>query len=769
MNDMTPQKTQQFFTAREMAELAKERGLANFPHTVRGVKDFADRNGWHGLGDHLCRKRQGRGGGMEYHYTLFPERLRLALDGKAMRLSLMARHEAQVSADKVKLEALRTHSLPARARVAMEARAEILASIEGYAISKGQFRPWGMRKFLRAQDEFEARQEIEARRDAGEILTDREAASLAQPLLLTAEDGFNLSPDRLVTANDRSDGQQRVSERTLFRWFKARDDRGVSALAPIPPRTQGPIHPGFAGFLKFYARPSKPSATDALKEYLDTNPAPEKRITITQVRHILRNRLNNIEKNVGREGLLTLRSRLAYVTRTTDDMWPTTIYTADGKTFDAEIADPVTKRPIRPEITTVMDVVTRKIVGISLGRSENQRAVAEALRRSCVDNGICAIFYVDRGPGYRNQALDADVSGLMGRLGITKMHAAPYGSQAKGRIERPNATVWDTLAKRLPTYIGKDMDKEAGDKVHKLTRRELKEFGHSRLLPSWEEFVSMCDAMVAEHNSRPHRSLPKFLDPETGKLRHMNPNEVWETHVSNGFEPVAVDQDEVDDLFRPYEIRTVRRCEVAWQSNTYFDHALHPYHETRVMVGYDYHQADRVWVREFDMETGQPGKLICVAQFMANAQRYVPKSFEEKALETRAKGQIKRLEDKKRAVEEQLRTPYLVDAREEEQELVFDAVPPQPDPVPAHALQVAVDNTTPAPARRQVFTSDEELAAWALKHPEDLSPKQAELLRECLNSSTARQLFRLSGIDTEALGTLLRAMPKPETSGMRRA
>lgn len=183
---------------------------------------------------------------------------------------------------------------------------------------------------------------------------------------------------------------------------------------------------------------------------------------------------------------------------------------------------PFLRHRIRPEITTVIDIVTRKIVGISLARSENQRSVAEALRNACCANGIPAIFYVDRGPGYRNDAMDADVGGLMGRLGITKSHAAPYGSQAKGRIEIVNKTVWNTLAKRLPTYIGADMDKEAGQKVHKLTRRDLKAFGESRHLPAWDEFVRLCWDMVEEYNAEPHSSLPEFRDAN-GRKRPMSP------------------------------------------------------------------------------------------------------------------------------------------------------------------------------------------------------------------------------------------------------
>jgi putative transposase len=474
------------------------------------------------------------------------------------------------------------------------------------------------------------------------------------------------------------------------------------------------------------------------------------------VKYILKNRMNNIERHVGREGLLTLRSRMAYVTRTTEDMWPTTVYSADGKTFDAEIADPVTKRPIRPEITTVIDVVTRKIVGISLARSENQRSVAEALRNSCCWNGIPAIFYVDRGPGYRNEAMDADVGGLMGRLGITKSHAAPYGSQAKGRIEVVNKNVWNTLAKRLPTYIGADMDKEAGQNVHKITRRELKEFGESRHLPSWEEFTQLCLEFVAEYNDKPHTSLPKFQDPETGRTRHMSPNECWAAHVADGFEPVAVDPDEADDLFRPYEVRTCRRAQVQWNGNLFFDQALEAWHEEKVMVGYDYHQADRVWVREYDLESGQPGRLICVARFGGNSERYFPKSYEQSAIETRAKGRLKRVDDKRAAIEAERDGLLQIEQQIQQPADFIDMAPaPMVEPLPVEAPARA--SAQVAPPRRRGFASDEELAAWAMENPGELSPSQISVLQRCLSRPIARENLRANGIDTEALRTLLRA------------
>lgn len=755
MNDLTLIARQQYFSAAELADLARDRGIANFPTTKSGVIRFVKAAGWDG--SPLCRKRAGRGGGLEYHFSLIPDMLRTAIDAIVVKSSMVAVIKAETEADRRKLAALKSASLASRHRAVMEARAEILTSIDGYAVSMGQTRAWGIARFLEAQVALADRQETEAKRDRGEILTHHEAAGLAQPLTLTAAKGFHRSPERLQIANDRK-ATARIGRSTIYEWFAARGKGGVVALSPAPTKEQQPIPSGFSDFLKFYALPSKPSISDAHGEYLKAveqkSGVQNMTVTLSQVRHILRERLSNIEKNCGREGLLTLRSRMAYVTRTDDDMWPTTIYSADGKTFDAEIADPVTKLPIRPEITTVIDIVTRKVVGISLARSENQRSVAEALRNACVSCGIPAIFYTDRGPGYRNDAMDADVSGLMGRLGITKQHAAPYGSQAKGRIERPNGTIWNTLAKRLPTYIGTDMDKEAGQKIHKLTRREIKEFGQSRALPSWDEFVRLCDAMIEEYNNKSHRSLPEFEDPATGKTRHMSPNEAWAAHVASGFEPVPVDADEADDLFRPYEIRTVRRALVQWNSNQYFHEALERYHEEKVMVGYDYHQADRVWVREFDLDSGQPGRLICVARFGGNSERYVPLSYEQKAIETRAKGRLRRIDVKRDAIEAE-RDAMLVVEYSPVAPVPFLNITPEPQKQPVQNDVEVVPNI--AQPRRRTFASDEELAVWALQHPNQLTPNQIAVLKDCLSRPSARELFRLSGIDTEALRTLLRA------------
>lgn len=727
-------KVQEHFSALELAELVVRLKLTNLPQKERGFQVFAEREGWNDLPAPLCRKRAGKGGGREYHLSIVPESMRQAIAGARMQeagKTALAVRKAHETSQAISLNVM---ALKAKQRQVAEARMQVLQSIESFRSVNNLTRSRAIAGFLDTQTK--------------------------HPDLMHAPDGFDLAPEVLERANNRKQGDSFIGRATLFEWFHDLDAGGFVALAPAPTKAERDVPKGFAGFLKHYAVPSKPKATDALAAYLATKPPVDQILTLDQVRYTLREKLSNIEANVGREGLLTLRSRMAYVQRTTEGMWPTTVYTADGKTFDAEVADPFSGKPMRPEITSVLDVATRKCVGFAVSRKENVIAVTEALRLSCSAHGIPAIFYTDRGTGYKNKVfdgkkqVDADVAGLMARLGITKMHALPYNSQAKGIVERFNAQ-WNRVARQLPSYIGVDMDKEAGGRVHRMSRKDIKEFGSSRLLPSWGDFLTLCEALIAEYNETPHQGLPRIEDQTTGRSRHLSPNEAWAQHVQAGFEPILVDPADEDDLWRPYDVRTARRALVEWNTNKYFHIDLERYHGEKVMVGYDLRQAEKVWVREFDRATGEPGKLICVATFSGNKVAYIPKTMEQAALEKRVKGQHKRVENKSRAIDAQITAAYQI---EHKPSLPVDFTLPANEPKP---VSLVIDNGDAAPVaapKRRMFGSDLELAQWALENPTELTPNQIRVLRDCVNNFASREYFRMSGISEEQLRALLRSV-----------
>ncbi|PYE87532.1 Mu transposase C-terminal domain-containing protein [Phyllobacterium leguminum] len=749
----------EWFTAGELAKIADDRGLTSFPRSERSVQRHANEHGWNGLPDNQCRIRSGRegGGGREYHRSLLPEVMQNVIDGLEIKTVLIAAQERRREVEKRKVALLPVTSLRFRQRQAMEARGEILTAIDRYITINGMAaRREAIMMFVRAQEEHAERKAALEKVEAGEALAARERMLLERVSLLADPAGFGLLEDTLRLANDRAGDDFQVSLRTVQRWYSQRDSAGITALAPALTKAEEPVSEEFRGFLTHYAKPGKPAASEALAEYRKENPATT--LTVEKVRYTLRTKLNDIEKNVGREGLLTLRSRLAYIQRSTENLFPTTIYTADGKTFDAEVAHPITGKAFKPEITSMLDVATRKCVGFSIALKENVISVTEALRKSCVSHGIPAIFYTDRGPGYKNKTFDADVNGLMGRLAITKMHALPYNSQAKGIIERFNGTVWNPLAQKLPTYLGAPMDKEAAKAAHKATRQDLKLLGMSRLLPSWDNFRAMCAEAIAEYNAKPHRGLPRFMDEATGKYRHYSPNEFWAQHVADGFEPVPVVADEMDDLFRPYEIRVARRGLVEWNNNKYYHQALEAYHGEEVMVGYDFDQARFVWVREIDRDEGQPGPLICVADYTGNKRDYVPLTFQQAAEEKRQKGRVKRLQSKLQDAEAEFITPYLIEQSAIQPMPIIDVTP---ELVTASNVEVLADYREPqqqVQPKRRTFSSDVELAMWALDHPDELMSNQVRVLRGCLQSPAAIEHFRLSGIDVDALRNVIRAV-----------
>ena len=704
-------------SAQQAADFCAQHDLA-LPQTKRGWTKRLDEEGWTGS-VHCHERRLEKGGrGHEYELCAFGEAFVAAWQAAQQRAVLAKAERDDQSERKRQLTAVAPMTLSARQRSVMEARAKILLAIE-------------------------------ARQQSDDLSRSRAiAAFIAGPM------AFDIADAVRITANDRRTARATISRRTVYGWFALRDEGGVAALAPRPTRTARELDETdwFGDFLPFYARPSKPDITTALRWYAETLDDPAKAPSYGQARRAL-GKLNAIERHVGREGLLTLKSRMAYVSRSTKNLLPTTIYTADGKTFDAEVAHPVHGRAFKPEITSVVDVATRVCVSVAISLSENTIAVTEALRKAAIGHGIPAIFYVDRGPGYKNKTLDADVSGLMARLSITKMHSLPRNSQARGLIERFHGTAFTPLAKSYPTYCGADMDPEAQQRAFKQSRADLAAFGSSRLLKPWDEFRLDVEAAVAAYNDTPHSGLPEFVD-KTGRKRHYSPNEFWAAQVATGFQPVPVDPDEIDDLFRPYEMRTVRRALIEWNRNRFFHMALEPLHGEKVLVGYDLDDANHVWVRRIDRDAEgamAPGALICVAKFAGNEVDYVPRSFQKAAEERRAKGRLARIDAKRRDVEAELSPGALIEHQDADV-IAFPAVDLAAEaPVEVDALPIR-----PASAK-QFFSEDWELALHALQEGLDgLHERQRSTLKRCLNTSADRELFRLKGVDLGRLEALFR-------------
>ena len=454
---------------------------------------------------------------------------------------------------------------------------------------------------------------------------------------------------RRANAKAGKDGNAKVSRATLFNWLKLAENAGDNSLvAVLAPKHRDVTMPVWgATLLKLWGQPTKPSLSMVMRELVNVM-GGENVPSYAQASYFLRTHVGNVELERGRMGARELKNIQPFIRRDTSELFPTDVYTADGHTFDAEVAHPISGRPFRPEITAIIDVASRKLVGFSIDLAESGLAVLDAIRTAVCTNGVMALFYVDNGSGYKNAMMSRDGSGLMDRLGSTLTHSLPYNSQAKGVVERSHQSIWIQAAKRLPTYIGVDMDKEARQKVFKKTRKDIATFGESKLLLAWDDFMTLCRDEVERYNNRPHHAHPRRFNKLTGRREHLTPQQVWDEKlammVNLGKPLVQVREADMVDLFRPYIERKVLRGEIKMFNHVYFSRDLEQYHGETVHVGYDIHDASQVWVRDVS------GRLLAVAKFEANTRAYFAQPVIEQAHEKRALGQLKRNDVKRNEI-----------------------------------------------------------------------------------------------------------------------
>ncbi len=625
------------------------------------------------------RRRAGRGGGKEYPVSALPVEARKALT-KRLRAAETKSLTVPSEVSAIVPDARFVKDWQKRAG---EARATIIAYVEWHRVNAS--------------------------------LTLSQAIDTVVEKMATAVTIENKDEhlERLVEvakiANQRGGQERTISRATLYRWIKERDTAG-SALVLMPKAT--PLKdtaPWAAAFMREYGRPTRPSVAESLRDMRWDGEKP----SIDQVHRYLK-KLSFFEKNRGRIGPKAMRSHKAYVSRDTSDLEAGYIFIGDGHTFKAQVAHPMHKRPFRPEVTTFLDVKTRKAVGYSVALAENAWAVADALRVACMRATVPAMLYYDNGSGANNVTFDGPVIGLIDALSIgKKVNSIAGNSQSRGIIERYHSSVLHRAAKKLPSYVGPDMDGDARFLQDRRLRRDVRETGTSSILLSWEDFYTFLKETVEDCNNRPHRSLPKVRDEETGKLRHQTPNEAWDESVSKGAELYPLSDEEAALLFRPYVIKTASRGLVSVFSQSYFNRILERYEGQDVQVGYDIHDPSRVYINDIE------GRFVCEAIFNGNRDGYMPKAVVDIAREKRVAGQVKRLENKKAIAQEGLGTKQI----EYSPEPVFDA---EFLDLGARAMaEMETANVVAMPMKSNVrpkfVTDDGEMAAWLLDHPDQIN------------------------------------------------
>ena len=458
----------------------------------------------------------------------------------------------------------------------------------------------------------------------------------------------------VAVANARGGESRAISKSTIYRW-KAMDAVGIAAFAPKDiEKNEVPDWAPY--FLKCYQRPQKPSLAVAMEEMQAILPAHIEMPSYGQVRRFQAKR-SRLDVAKGRHSGSELQKFKGFVRRSTENMLPMDIGQCDGHSFKARVAHPEHGRPFHPEVCAVIDWKTRVCTGWSAWLSESAMTVSGAILHSLQVTeakpygGTFAMLYSDKGAGNLSHMVSNEVVGILARCGTEHVTGRPGNPQGRGLVERSNVGLWINAAKALETFTGKEMDKGRARHIYLVMDREVKKTGTCthEALPSWDDFLRVCQQAVDAYNRRPHSSLPKITDPQTGRIRHMAPLEYWAQFLATGWRPSMLPAEVLEDMARPQMARTTRNCEVSVFGNSYYAKALEDYHGLEVIVEYDVHDAKTVRVRDKNQ------RLICTAHFERNVRDAFPVTAVERNREQRAKRRLALIESKRQEIEDERR------------------------------------------------------------------------------------------------------------------
>ncbi len=608
----------QFYTATELAAMK----LTSIPTSAIRVRGKAVKENWD------SRKREGKGGGIEYAFNGLPKEVQAEIKAKQVKAemkALTAKLDTSASRAAALLER-DTTELTHTQRTTADARLLMTLLVAQYELQTG-----GRSKAIAL---------VSALSRAGALPND-------------SVDYNQVCQTALAKKRSSSLG---VGERKLHEWCLQADkcQTGEDRLKVLAPQKQG--QPVMAltrmnwlpDFLAIYRNTRGLNVAEAYRIFELAYAGKHGTDTVPHIDAVYR-ALNKLPRYVREQGRLTgskMKSLLTYIKRDWNTSWfvNNDVWVGDGHSLKMKVQHPDHGRPFTPELTIIMDAPSRYVVGWSLAYSENTFAVADALRHAMQKHGIPAIYYSDNGSGQTNHTLDDDLTGILPRLGVHHETGIPGNPQGRGIIERFNKTVPKWIAQQFATYYGAGADAETTRKTlvavnslakaqseHKAVLTPIQQKAKGKL-PTWAQLLDVIEHAIDYYNNQwVHSALG--TTPAAFRAQLM---QKMQTH---GEQMIELTEVEARDMFRPSFKRKVSRAWLSVLNNQYWHKALEPLDGVEVVAYVDIHDPKTVIVRHTD------GRYICDAVLDGNQCATFPKSLVEKSRDARADRRVKKLKE----------------------------------------------------------------------------------------------------------------------------
>lgn len=568
--------------------------LKSLPGAVKNVIEKAKRENWQ------SRKREGRGGGLEYALASMPEAIQTEIR-KKFAVNVVKTQPKPLPAVRTEVDLA---NLTTKQREIADARMALVQYV------------------------------LELEQSMSRIKAVNYLCDLAKNSKLPAH-----LAELVEVANAKKSAKRTLSVRTLNGWVVdfCKAENVEQRLKLLAPQVKQAVKPEeiwwLASFLGVYRQKNGICLTEAYRQFevewaerYQENPVLLAEMpTFGQV-HRAMAKLPLYVKEYGRRTGAHYKSLLTYVKRDWSALRANDVWIGDGHAMKLKVAHPIHGKPFIPELTMIIDGASRKIVGWSMALAENAFAVADALRHAISTHGVPAIYYSDNGGGEKNKFLDAEVTGMLPRLGIRHETGIAGNPQGRGIIENLNKTVGLLIARQFETYYGTGADPETTRKVlygvnslanakgTELTEVQKRARGK---LPSWQQLLNMVQTVIDWYNYKHVHSEIKSI-PAKKYEQMLHPDDV-----------VMLTDVELRDMSRPEFVRIPERGWISWCNNKYFNTKLLAVDGQEVVIGIDIHNAESIQVRTKD------GRFVCDAIWNGNTREAFPVAMVEQQRKAR--------------------------------------------------------------------------------------------------------------------------------------
>ncbi|WP_330925276.1 DNA-binding protein [Candidatus Sororendozoicomonas aggregata] len=549
----------------EWFEPKKLAGLPLMPSTVQGVNFRAGKSEW------KSRKRQGRGGGREYHISSLPKATQRALKisqtkksqaaalrqqaGKAVALS------ANVSETEGQVQQLAAfNGLAPKEQDRVRARADVLAAWEAFTASYDTIRA-GTDAFVLAYNGGGIALEDEVRTWVPKVSRN----GLYRWKSVYAEKG----PAGLATQYKATRQKMIESQPELLAFAEAL----VAKMPHITPTNmRDAMHGEFC--LKDDDRGVTIPSVRAVQNWLSHWKAENHRLfTAVANPDAYKNKYKAAPGNAS-ENVVRLNQRWEL------DSSPADILCTDG----------------RFTLIACVDVYSRRAV-MKVRKTSDSYGVALTLRRALLEWGVPEEAKTDNGADYKSQHIRM----AMDTLGIHQIFAQPYAGEQKPHVERFFKTFQHSLSEMLEGYIGHSVAERQAIEAQfsfadRLTKRAQ---GVIKTTLSSEALQEKCD-----------RWLNIYMHEDHSGLNGLSPVEV----VRAWAEPARTISNEraLDMLLEPIPgnkgERTMQKKGIAVNNHWYLAPELGARIGDRFIVRFDTEDMGRIYLFELD------GAFLCQAE-----------------------------------------------------------------------------------------------------------------------------------------------------------